>query len=398
VEALLSNTTGTSNSAVGSSALLYNTTGSNNSAVGVNALDANISGSNNVALGTDTASNITAATGGIYIGYNTTGTNSSTNEIVIGTQATGLGSFTAVIGATAQTDAYIRGLVHAMGGLSAAGATFTGSVRVGAGDAQLDIRNHNTRYLSLIDTGGGSEIVSQGSSNLKIYQTEGGPIYIGDIVNNNNATYITVDDGGQQITFNYGFFDSYTFPINAGSAGQVLTSNGASNLYWANGPSKTCAVFTALDNQPPALNAASSDTRNSIKVLDFDSSTNESAVFVGVIPEGANTNNGLKVRIRWMATTATSGAVHWGAQFMNLNTDCDSDSFAAATEGNTTTNATSGTPNTTELLFMFNTDGLVAGDFFRLKIYRAADNPADTMSGDAELIAVEVQTESILGL
>jgi len=36
-------------------------------------------------------------------------------------------------------------------------------------------------------------------------------------------------------------------------------------------------------------------------------------------------------------------------------------------------------------------DGLVAGDFFRLKIYRQASSGADTMSGDAELIAVEVQ-------
>jgi len=393
--ALGSNTTGNGNSAVGGSALGINSTGSANTAVGGSALLFKTTGSNNVALGAGAASNITAATGGIYIGYNTNGTNSSTNEIVIGTQATGLGSFTAVIGATAQTDAYIRGLVHAMGGLSAAGATFSSSVRVGSSteSGQLDIRNHDTRYLSLIDNASGSEIVSMGNSTLKIYQATGGGIYIGDYDGNNNGTYITVEDQNQQISFTFSYGnDSYTFPTNAGSAGQVLTSNGAGTLYWANGPSKTCAVFTAPDNQPPALNAASSDTRNSIKVLDFDSSTAESAVFVGVIPESADMNNGLKVRIRWMATTATSGAVRWGAQFMNLNTDCDSDSFAAATEGNTTTNATSGTPSTTELLLSLNIDTLVAGDFFRLKIYRAADNAADTMSGDAELIAVEVQS------
>jgi len=79
---------------------------------------------------------------------------------------------------------------------------------------------------------------------------------------------------------------------------------------------------------------------------------------------------------------------------MNLNTDCDSDSFDTATEGNTTTSGTSGTPNTTELT-VTNIDGLAAGDFFRLKIYREqSDTSNDTMSGDAELIAVEVRSAS----
>jgi len=219
---------------------------------------------------------------------------------------------------------------------------------------------------------------------------------IGDWTGNGNGTYINVNDGDSQIAFNYGAA-SYLFPTDAGSAGQVLTTDGSSTLSWAtpSAGTKTYAVFTPLDNQPPATNFATIDTRNSIMVLDFaDSSADESAIFVGVIPEGASLGSGLKVRIRWMATTATSGVVRWGAQFMNLNTDCDSDSFDTATEGNTTTNATSGTPNTTELT-VTNIDGLAAGDFFRLKIYREqSDTANDTMTGDAELIAVEVRSAS----
>jgi len=286
-------------------------------------------------------------------------------------------------------------------GISAAGGTFAGDLQVGTvgGDppGQLNIRNHSTRYLSLIDTGSGtSEIVSQGNNELKIYQAVYNPIYIGDVDVNNNGTCIMVDDGNQQIAFNFtsGY---YAFPTDAGSAGQVLTTDGSNTLSWAtlSAGTKTYAVFTPLDNQPPATNFATIDTRNSIMVLDFaDSSADESAVFVGVIPEGASLGSGLKVRIRWMATTATSGAVRWGAQFMNLNTDCDSDSFDTATEGNTTTSGTSGTPNTTELT-VTNIDGLAAGDFFRLKIYREqSDTTNDTMSGDAELIAVEVRSAS----
>jgi len=293
-------------------------------------------------------------------------------------------------------------------GISAAGATFSSSVRVGTNDSdsQLDIRNHDTRYLSLIDNGSGSEIVSMGNNSLKIYQATGGSIYVGSVGavyigdgdGAGNSTYITVEDENRQIAFNFtsGY---YAFPMDAGSAGQVLTTDGLNpgSLSWAtpSAGTKTYAVFTPLDNQPPATNFATIDTRNSIMVLDFaDSSADESAIFVGVIPEGASLGSGLKVRIRWMATTATSGAVRWGAQFMNLNTDCDSDSFDTATEGNTTTSGTSGTPNTTELT-VTNIDGLAAGDFFRLKIYREqSDTSNDTMSGDAELIAVEVRSAS----
>jgi hypothetical protein len=70
---------------------------------------------------------------------------------------------------------------------------------------------------------------------------------------------------------------------------------------------KTLRLFTALDNQPPASAFATLDTRNSIAVLDFDDTTEESAVFVGVVPDNANLASGLSVRIHWMATTATSG-------------------------------------------------------------------------------------------
>jgi hypothetical protein len=37
-------------------------------------------------------------------------------------------------------------------------------------------------------------------------------------------------------------------------------------------------------------------------------------------------------------------------------------------------------------------DSVTAGDGFRLKINRDANNASDTMTGDAELIAVEVRS------
>jgi hypothetical protein len=188
--------------------------------------------------------------------------------------------------------------------------------------------------------------------------------------------------------------------LSLGADGTYLKSNGTAAAPTFDTPAgggggsgtKTIAVFTARDNQPPASGFATLDTRNSIAVLDFDDAATESAVFVGVIPEAAVLSSGIKVRITWAASTATSGDCRWGAQFERVGTDIDSDSFDTATEAHTTTNGTSGIETTTEITCT-SIDSLAAGDRFRVKIYRnASDTTNDTMSGDAELVVVELRT------
>lgn len=156
---------------------------------------------------------------------------------------------------------------------------------------------------------------------------------------------------------------------------------------------KTIAFFTPMDNMPPASNFATLDTRNSIIVLDFDGgSTNEEAVFTSVIPHSTVTTSGLLVRINWMATSATTGNCRWGVQFEKMTTDLDADSFDTATEAHSATNATAGIPTITELTCT-SIDSLVAGDFYRMKVYRdASDTTNDTIATDTELISVEVRS------
>jgi hypothetical protein len=157
------------------------------------------------------------------------------------------------------------------------------------------------------------------------------------------------------------------------------------------GGSKTYATFTATDNQPPATAFATLDTRNSIAVLDFDDAATESAVFVGILPEAADVSSGLIVSLRWMATTATSGDVRWSVAWEKSNTDLDSDSFDTATAATATTNGTSGIVTVTNITCT-NIDSLAAGDLFRLRVQRIGGDAADTMTGDAELVAVEVRS------
>jgi len=156
--------------------------------------------------------------------------------------------------------------------------------------------------------------------------------------------------------------------------------------------SKTLARFTPRENQPPATAFATLDTRNSIAVLDFDAATDESAIFSGVVPENANLASGLQIRLAWMATSATSGNCRWGVQIERCTTDLDSDSFDTATEATGAANGTSGIATLTSITVTA-IDGLTAGDTFRIKVFRNADDATnDTMTGDAELIAVEVRS------
>lgn len=155
--------------------------------------------------------------------------------------------------------------------------------------------------------------------------------------------------------------------------------------------SKTISVFKPNDNQPPATNFATLDTRNSILVLEFDATTEESAYFTGIIDEGRLLTNGITVRIWWMADTATAGNVRWGVQFEKTGTDLDSDSFDTNAQATSAANGTSGIESIASIAIT-TIDSLSAGDRYRLRVYRvAADATNDTMTGDAQLIAVEVR-------
>jgi hypothetical protein len=97
-DALRSNTTGGSNTAQGINSLYGNTTASNNTASGADALRANGVGNNNTAIGqsagrwiADGSTGLTTANQGVFLGMWTKALeNNSTNEIVIGYNATGL--------------------------------------------------------------------------------------------------------------------------------------------------------------------------------------------------------------------------------------------------------------------------------------------------------------------
>jgi len=159
----------------------------------------------------------------------------------------------------------------------------------------------------------------------------------------------------------------------------------------------TLISFGPLDNEPPSSNYATIDTRNSQPCLDFDASTDESAIFSGVLPRHY-AGGGITVTLMWAATSATSGTVRWDVSIerqADEAQDIDSDGFASAQSAGGTAPATSGMLQYTTIAFTDGAqmDSLAVGERFRLKVTRDADGSGgtDDATGDAELLGVEIK-------
>lgn len=153
----------------------------------------------------------------------------------------------------------------------------------------------------------------------------------------------------------------------------------------------TLAVFLARDNQPPASNPATLDTRNGHEVLDFDTTTQEVAIFAGVMPRNYAGGN-IVATVHAALTSATSGTLGWDVAIeKTTGQDLDSDNFATAVTLTATT-----VPGTSGVLLEIaatisgaSLAGLTISNDFRLRVRRDVAN--DTAAGDAELWAVELR-------
>ena len=167
LNALQVDTSGGFNSAFGVAALGSNTTANGNTALGYGALYSNTTGENNIAVGSGAgsllANGVTSNTNSgtsVFLGVNTKALSASqTNQIVIGHDATGLGSNTAVLGNASITTTALRGNVgigttapssklHVVGDAVLTGQLLGGDYTVGtvatATQANVAITNNHT--------------------------------------------------------------------------------------------------------------------------------------------------------------------------------------------------------------------------------------------------------------
>lgn len=152
--------------------------------------------------------------------------------------------------------------------------------------------------------------------------------------------------------------------------------------------------FSAGDAALPGLGAAQSTARNDHRVLAFDDSSVESAIFEGVIPQGYSGED-LEILIHWVAATATADDVVWGGEWERDNAaghDIDANSFAAQRTQTATAPGTAGQVKVTTITFtQAQADGVVAGDAFRLRLQRVATDGGDDMAGDAQVLRLSIR-------
>lgn len=157
----------------------------------------------------------------------------------------------------------------------------------------------------------------------------------------------------------------------------------------------TLLIFTPLHNEPPSSNAATLDTRNQHPCLDFDATTNESAVFSSVMPQHYAGTTGVTVYIHYAMSSAEANTVDWDVAWERIGDqqlDIDGDSFAAVNSvDDTTVPGTSGLVDVVSVAFTngADMDSVATGESFRLKVTR--DAVSDDAAGDAELYKVELR-------
>lgn len=155
---------------------------------------------------------------------------------------------------------------------------------------------------------------------------------------------------------------------------------------------QSLVVFTARDNLASGTGAATPDRRNGHPVLDFDASTDEIAEFRSVMPRNYS-GGGVTVVHHFSGSGITTGNVRIDGQFERVTgQDKDSDSFATAQSVTQAVSATDGIDAQASIPFTNGAqmDSVVAGDVFRYRVTRDANNGADTAAADMELSAVEI--------
>lgn len=153
--------------------------------------------------------------------------------------------------------------------------------------------------------------------------------------------------------------------------------------------------FNARDMIPGS--SAAPDLRNNHPIIDFDGSTDEEALFEGVLPDNY-AGGGLTVDVYVAFSSATSGTVRFQGDFERLNSggpDRDADSFSGTFQSaGGSANGTSGIETKVSIAFTnAQIDGLAAGEPFRFKLRRDADGTSgtDDIATDAEVSNVVIR-------
>ena len=184
---------------------------------------------------------------------------------------------------------------------------------------------------------------------------------------------------------------------NTPTSGYYLQYDSTNGMQWAavsgGGSSEIQITFSPASAKLPSSGYATIDGGENNWRLLFDDSSDESAYWQDVLDDDYGSGT-LYCDIYYSMASATSGDVVWNASIMAVtpgdSADVNTDSYDTA---NATTDTVPGTAGYLDkaTVTLTNADSIAAGDYFKLKITRDADNASDTAAGDAEVLKVVVK-------
>jgi len=151
-------------------------------------------------------------------------------------------------------------------------------------------------------------------------------------------------------------------------------------------------VFDSLSNRPPAVDYASVDLRNGFVVLDFDDTTDESALFFAPFPSQYGGGQLLAV-VTWTSTTATTGSAKLRVETTRITSGVNLDSLPlvdGTADFTVSAPAVNGELVTSQSASL-NAGGAAAGDLLLVGVTRLASDVVDTLVGDLEFVSLEVR-------
>lgn len=215
--------------------------------------------------------------------------------------------------------------------------------------------------------------------------TEGDDVYISGVIDSDSIG-IEVTADANRTTISGQIHGDVNDITDAGTDTAVHGAVGSINS------ADSLGVFTANDAFIDGVVSPTLGIRNKTPTVDYDDGIQEFAYFEWIMPANYGAGNSMTVDLIWVAATATTGDVVWRVAFDRMNTDIDTDGFDTAKSVTTTTSGTSGIPVTSSISFTpTEMDNLAVNERFRFYVERNAIAAGDNMSGDAQLIGVQLR-------
>ena len=151
-------------------------------------------------------------------------------------------------------------------------------------------------------------------------------------------------------------------------------------------------LFPVQGAKLPTANAALIDGGQTNWRLLFPDSTDRSCTWQFRMPHDFAT--GIKAHLHYSIDSGTSGRLLMGVEVMAVTpgdaVDINTESFAAVNTGSQTAPLIAGRMSAINFAITAN-DSLIAGDYCKIRLSRDADNVADTITGNAEIVAFTLE-------